>query len=177
MGLAMGDWFVLECMPGKDFDVTRKLAAAGYAVWRPLMRVTSTVRESGARKRKPQWKPRFGRYLFLEMAGSESMIWSISTTEGVHRFLARAGSDRPAIVPQEWMNFLRGASPLPDRRGLIFAPGMSVRVSAGPFTGSVGRVMGVDSCGSVHIEIHAFGRWIEIPLDSGYLDRLELCAA
>ncbi|CAN2533091.1 Transcription+antitermination+protein+RfaH [Methylocapsa aurea] len=173
----MGDWFVLECMPGKDFDVTRKLAAAGYAVWRPLMRVTSTVRESGARKRKPQWKPRFGRYLFLEMAGSESMIWSISTTEGVHRFLARAGSDRPAIVPREWMDFLRGASPLPDRRGLIFAPGMRVRVSAGPFMGSVGRVMGVDSCGSVHIEIHAFGRWIEIPLDSGYLDRLEQCAA
>lgn len=167
-------WYVVECYPGKDFDVCGKLAHVGYDVWRPIRKVTTTLRDGGLRGRRCRSVPRFGRYLFLRVELTASMRFTISTETGVRGFLKRAGDDEPAIVPDEWMDFLMFGKPIVDRRGLAFESGMRVRVNAGPLAGREGVVKSVDDGRVVKIGLDSFGC---LAIESSYLDPLvQRCA-
>lgn len=165
-------WYVIECYPGKDFDVCRRLAHTGYELWRPMKKASTTLREGGARNRHYRSVPRFGRYVFLHESLSPSRRFAISTEIGVRGFLKRAGSDEPAIVPDEWMDFLRYGKAIVDRRGVAFVVGMAVRINAGPLVGREGVVNAIDDGGPMTIGLASFGRLI---IESGYLDPLVLC--
>lgn len=162
-------WYVIECYPGKDFDVCRRLAHTGYELWRPMKKVSTTLREGATRARRCRSVPRFGRYVFLHEELSPSRRFAISTENGVRGFLKRAGSDEPAIVPDEWMDFLRYGKAIIDRRKIAFAHGMRVRVNAGPLLGREGVVKAIDDDGVVTVGLTSFGRLI---IESGYLDPL-----
>jgi transcription antitermination factor NusG len=169
-------WYVVECWPGKDAEVSRRLARDGFEVWRPMKRVESTQRADGTRKRIVRMVPRFGRYLFLAMAMTPGRQFAISTETGVRGFLKRAGGDDPAFVPDEWMQFLLYGKAIVDRRGIMFLRGMRVRVNAGKLSGWEGVVeRDVDEAGIVRVGLDAFGC---LAIESSYLDALELrCAA
>ncbi|BGE85051.1 MULTISPECIES: transcription termination/antitermination protein NusG [Methylosinus] len=167
------NWYVIECYPGQDFDVCRKLAQADYNIWRPMKKITTTLREGPMRGRRCRSVPRFGRYLFLDCELTPGRRFAISTETGVRGFLKRAGVDEPAIVPDEWMNFLMFGKAIEDRRGIVFAPGTRVTVNAGPLRGREGVVRSVDD-GTAKVILDAFGC---LAVESSYLDPLVLCRA
>jgi transcription antitermination factor NusG len=165
-------WYVVECWPGKDGEVFRRLAFSECEVWRPMKRVETTRRDGGGRRRVARDVPRFGRYLFLAMEMSPKRRLAISTQDGVRGFLKRAGGDEPAVVPEEWMQFLMYGKAMVDRRGIAFHRGMRVRVNAGKLAGWEGVVeRDVDESGIVRVGLDAFGC---LAVESGYLEPLVL---
>lgn len=155
-------WYVIECYDGKDKEAYARLAVLGYEVWRPTIVVRSMRRWVG----KPALNgaritvsaPIFGRYLFVRVEMSDSVRSSVKEQRGVRSWLCLAGSNDPAIIPDELIEHYRQ---FPHKRvdmkvGLDV--GDTVRVLHGPFTDFVGKIARVDSRGVVCAELSIFGR-------------------
>ncbi len=107
------DWYAVEAHEGKDNDACLRLASAGLHVWRPLD-ARQDARRDGAgsrirRGRAPIEKrparqdrhiARFGRYFFVEVELTRSLLREIERVSGA-RMLRPAGEEMPVPVPRE----------------------------------------------------------------------------
>jgi transcription antitermination factor NusG len=170
-------WYVVEAFEGKDFDVCLRLAAARFRVWRPIDEIKISRRWAGRKTdratRAIRKVPRFGRYLFLEVAMSDAIRWAISATPGVRGFICAAGSNEPAAVPSELIEFYRNHAPKRDARGNSIGKGDRVRIAAGPFADHEGSVVDIDKRGILRLEICIFGSPTPLIIEVGHVELVE----
>lgn len=141
-------WYIVEAVEGKDFEVCRQIAAAGWDCWRPVIEVRGTRRYKahGVEQTKPVVRKRsvFGRYVFLHECLTASMRVSIEQSPEVKRFLCFAGSEAPATVPDDVIAFYRKSleGKCSGDLAASFDIEMTdrVRISRGPATGRIGVV-------------------------------------
>jgi transcriptional antiterminator NusG len=170
-------WHVIECFEGKDREVYGRLAALGFEVWRPVLKVRSAARWDGkpleANKRKSRYVPIFGRYLFIRIEMTDSVFGAIKEQPGVDAWLCFAGSNEPAIVPDELIAHYRQLKIERVVATTIYKNGDSVRALQGPFTNLQGIVKRVDTKGVVCVEIGIFGRPTPIIFPVGHVELVE----
>jgi transcriptional antiterminator NusG len=170
-------WHVIECFEGKDREVYGRLAALGYEVWRPVLKVRSAARWNGkpleVNKRKPRYVPIFGRYLFIRIKMTDSVYGAIKEQPGIDAWLCLAGSDEPAIVPDELIAHYRQFKPERVDSTIVYKRGDIVKALQGPFATLQGLVRRVDTKGVVCVEMSIFGRPTPIIFPVGHVELVE----
>jgi len=171
-------WYVIECVEGKSREVYGRLAAMGFAVWRPVHKMRLSARwrgrPLGTIARRPRYMPIFGRYLFINIEMSDSVFGSVIEQPGVYAWLCWAGSDDPAVVPPELIEHYRAIKLHLAKSQPAFAIGDMVRALDGPFAGFEGRVVRVDAGRTLCIEIVIFGRQTPVIFPVGHVELVEL---
>jgi transcription antitermination factor NusG len=170
-------WHVIECYEGKDKEAYGRLAALGFNVWRPTIVVRSTRRWVGKPAlngaRITVYAPLFGRYLFLRVEMSDSVRSAVKEQRGVRSWLCYAGSNDPAVVPNELIEHYRQ---FPHERvdmKVAMAIGDTVRALHGPFAGHEGKISRVDLRGVVCAELCIFGRPTPVIFPVGHVALVE----
>jgi transcription antitermination factor NusG len=174
----MGNWYIIEAYEGKDFDAVLRLAAAGFNVWRPVDEVRPSLRwqgtKLGAKRRVIRKVPRFGRYLFAELDLTDAVQSAIKQMRGVHGFLCFAGTDQPAIIPPELIQFYRNYKPLRWPSLKPIGKGDRVRITGEcSFTGHEGVVEDVDKRGILRVTISIFGGPTPLIISVGHVELVE----
>jgi transcriptional antiterminator NusG len=170
-------WYVVECFEGKDREVYGRLAALGFEVWRPVLKVRSASRWEGrpleAKQRRSRYVAIFGRYLFIRVDMSDSVYSAIKEQPGVDAWLCFAGSDEPATVPDALILHYREMKLDRAEVSTVFAKGDVVRALTGPFATFQGVVSRVDSRGVLCVEMNIFGRPTPIIFPVGHVELVE----
>jgi transcription antitermination factor NusG len=142
-------WYVVEAKEGKDFDVCLKLVSAGFECWRPVEKVVVTRRVMVEGVMKPMKTEKkiaiFGRYVFLHHVMSPFLRSAVVDTPGVAGFVCMAGTEEPASVPNELVEFYRKGLKSSGEDEARFAPTDKVRIAVGPATGVIGVVKSVSN--------------------------------
>jgi transcription antitermination factor NusG len=170
-------WYVVEAFEGKDFDVALRLAAAGFNVWRPVDEIRSGARWSGKKiggnRRLIRKVARFGRYLFVELEMTDAVRWAIRTAPSVFGFICFAGTNEPAIVPRELIDFYRDNMPARGASGKDIHKTDRVRIKDGPFAFCEGVVDDVDKRGILRVTISIFGGPTPLIIEVGHVELVE----
>lgn len=174
----MGEsWYVIEAFEGRDEDVALRLCAAGFKAWRPIDEVRTSVRDRATRSRRPQRRvvkrARFGRYLFLRADLSDFVMAAVRGVRGVRDFVLAAGSESPAVVQDELIEFYRSFRPDRDRNkanAAIIKKADVVKILAGPFEGWEGRVEDIDKRGVARVLTNIFGRPTPLIIEVGHVE-------
>jgi transcription antitermination factor NusG len=170
-------WHVIECFDGKDREVYGRLAALGFEVWRPVLKVRSTSRWEGkplgATQRRSRYVAIFGRYLFIRVEMTDSIYSAIKEQPGVDAWLCFAGSDEPATVPDALILHYRQLRLDRADVSIVFTKGDVVRALQGPFATFQGVVSRVDSRGVLCVEMSIFGRPTPIIFPVGHVELVE----
>jgi transcription antitermination factor NusG len=170
-------WYVVEAFEGKDFDVALRLAAAGFNVWRPVDEIRSGARWSGKRiasnRRMVRKVARFGRYLFVELEMTDAVRWAIRTAPNVFGFICFAGTNEPAILPRELIDFYRDNLPARGAIGKDIHKADRVRIKDGPFAFCEGVVDDVDKRGILRVTISIFGGPTPLIIEVGHVELVE----
>jgi transcription antitermination factor NusG len=170
-------WHVIECFDGKDKEVYGRLAALGFEVWRPVLKIRSTSRWEGkplgATQRRPRYVAIFGRYLFIRVEMSDSVYSAIKEQPGVDAWLCFAGSDEPATVPDALISHYRQMKLDRAEASTVFSKGDVVRALTGPFATFQGVVSRLDSRGVLCVEMSIFGRPTPIIFPVGHVELVE----
>jgi transcription antitermination factor NusG len=177
-------WYVVEAYEGHDEDVALRLCAARLQAWRPVHVVRSTTRDrlskSGRLARRVIKYPRFGRYVFLraDLDGEtgSSLLRTVADMRHVVDFLRPGSQEPPSPVPDDLIAFYRRAKlPRPSAEEVArFAPGDTVRVTEGPFSGFRASVQDIDiKAGSVRILVSIFGGPTPLVIEVGHIELVE----
>lgn len=168
-------WFVIEAhaTDGSPQRAHRELAAAGFDVWMPFDLKRHPDRRAGSAKPRPPRadirSPRFGRYFFLRCHMTDSILEAVVGTASVSDILRYGGTHEPAIIPDEYIAYLRHAK-IDPVRDADFVAGDIVRMKEGPFRGFDGKVLGLDKHGILKVEVSLFGRPSVIPVEAGHVE-------
>ncbi|MGJ0505622.1 MAG: transcription termination/antitermination protein NusG [Methylocystis sp.] len=170
-------WHVIECFEGKDREVYGRLAALGFEVWRPVLKVRPSTRWSGkpleAKRQKPRYVAIFGRYLFIHIEMTDSVYGAIKEQPGVEAWLCFAGSNEPATVPDALIEHYRQFKPERVDTATVYKNGDIVRALQGPFATFHGVVDRIDSRGVLCVEMSIFGRPTPIIFPVGHVELVE----
>lgn len=170
-------WHVVECYEGRDKDAFGRLAALGFEVWRPIIKVRIMARWKGTvvKGSARQWKivPIFGNYLFANVYATDSVYNSVREQSGVRGWVCYAGSDEPAIVPDDVIECFKSYRPQAQEIHCCFGVGDIVRIGEGPFVGYSAKVMRVDSGRVVCVEMDIFGRPTPLIFPVGHVELVE----
>jgi transcription antitermination factor NusG len=170
-------WYVVEAFDGKDKEAYGRLAALGFTVWRPVVKVRTSVRWSGkpleAKRQRVRFVPLFGRYLFVRVVMSDSVFGAVKEQPGVNSWLCFAGSDEPAKVADALIEHYRHLDLKPVEKPPDFGKGDIVRALSGPFAGLHGRVDRIDSRGVLCVELSIFGRPTPTIFPVGHVELVE----
>src|SRR3990172_1002306 len=106
-------WFCAYTTPRSEFLAAGDLFVSGYTV----LNLHYRERVRHARRQHIALRPRFPRYLFVEIGDGQS-FWEVNNTRGVHSILAIHG--KPLEVPFE--EVMKPLLMLGDENGLIEPP-------------------------------------------------------
>lgn len=163
-------WYIVEAMDGKDFEVCRQIAAVGWDCWRPVIEVRATRRykSGGVEISKPvvRKRPVFGNYVFLHEVLTSAMRAAIKQSPEVKRFICLAGTEMPATVDADVIAFYQKALEGKFSGDLAAAFDVAltdrVRIVRGPATGQIGVVKAFAGLGA-HVDAGGIGIFV-VPL-------------
>jgi transcriptional antiterminator RfaH len=145
-------WFLVHAQPYSEIKAQLHLQAQGFRTFLPL--VQRTTRH--ARQFRTSRAPLFPRYLFVVLSLDRDRWRSVYGTVGVSTVITSNG--RPSPVPigvvESLINKTTGGS---IRMGADLAEGHSARITSGPFTDLVGRLVQVDAGERVRILLDIMG--------------------
>lgn len=154
-------WHLVHCKPNSEQLALRNLENQKFPAFLPLQKLTS--RKGNAFHTR--LRPLFPGYLFVAQ-GSLSGEWhKINNTRGVARLVCNAAN--PSPVPSAIMNQLFERC---DEGG-IFQPledlinGDNVKISQGPFSGTVGKIIEIEPNQRVHLLLDFMGQKSSLEID------------
>lgn len=167
-------WYVVETHESGGDKAQLALAIAGASLWRPFDVRRDPTRGKGGKPRRDIRTPRFGRYFFIHVDMSDTLLDAVRNTTGVADVLCAHGSGTPIAVPDEQIEWLK--THCDDGKACENMPVIKdhVRVKEGPFAGFEGPVMAVDKRGVLKVDILLFGRLSPIIVESGHVDIVKL---
>jgi len=161
-------WYLAQLRPNQTERARRNLERQGYGCFLPRR---ARTRRAGGQLR-PGLAPLFPGYLFVSI-GALQQWRPVNGTYGVVRLVMR-NAHTPQPVPEAVMaELLAGV----DAEGVLrpaadLAPGDTVRIEAGPMTGLVARVEGLDAAGRVGVLLEMMGQAVRASLPCDHVQRL-----
>ncbi len=162
----MTRWYVVHTQAGRENFAAGHLERQGFATYLPLYR----RQRRHARRTTLVLAPLFPRYLFVQADLARDRWQSINGTHGVHHLVCMG--DRPSPVPDGVVDAIRaraaddGVIELPPDPlcGQTFAPGETVKITAGPLADQAGVFDGLDANARVVVLLDMLGRRVRVPL-------------
>lgn len=158
----MQRWYAVNTQANQEQKAILNLRRQGYDAWLPIRRKT----RRHARRIETIKAALFPSYLFVALDVAQDRWRPINSTFGVRRLVMRG--DRPAEVPTDFVDELKAAV---DESGFS-APGATqalhagdaVRVVAGPFAESTGRLLALSDKDRVAVLLSMLGREVRAVL-------------
>jgi transcription antitermination factor NusG len=159
-------WRVLRCQTGKEFDVEKHLSLRGIEPYLPTYKALKRFPD---RRPVPIVKPLFFGYIFATYHESERH--SVLTTPFVIDVLT-FGQKQAEMEPEE-MERLRAMGSIDSIEPWTkLENGARIRVTSGPLSGAVGRILSRKGGLQVVIEIAMLGRAAKCVVDGWEIERL-----
>jgi hypothetical protein len=185
-------WHVIEAYPFCDAAVEMRLNEMdGVESWRATETVYRADRRARSRRpihkkgepRAVRIKSRFAPFVFVKLALGEEpeRRWEIErlATYGgdrlVQRFLCNAGTNEPAVIPAELIEFYRDFVPISGASPDCYVVGQRVTLADGPFRDFEGIVTIVDTRGWLWVDVAIFGRPTPVFIEVGHVRPSEMC--
>ena len=163
-------WYVVETKEGGGDRAQLALAVAGLELWRPFdVRRDPARGKSGKPRADIRW-PRFGRYFFFRAEMSDFLREAIVRAPGVAGILCESGADRPAVVPDAQIAWLKANKDHEIPVDNLPVKGDGIRIKCGPFASLEGRVKEVDKRGVIRAEIATLGRAVPVIVESAHVE-------
>jgi transcription antitermination factor NusG len=136
-------WYIVRAEEGKDSEICLALVKLNYECERFVRKVkfTRRVMVQGVERIDTLCRkiPLFGPHVFVKEIMTPTFRSAVDGMPGVEGFLCYAGSEDPASVPEELIEFYRrGDSPICARQDPGVASTDIVRVIIGPASGIIG---------------------------------------
>lgn len=171
-------WYVVEAREGAIREALLTLAlhfstkCPAYEVWAPFDSRRSPDRSRSGRPRADVRTPRFGRFVFIRCAMTDSLARAIRECAGVIDMLRCAGTEKLSSIPDEHIEHLRAAGPRSATENPYVA-GDVVQLVEGPFAGLSAKVERVDKRGVVSIALELLGRPTPIVVEVGHVKMVQ----
>jgi transcription antitermination factor NusG len=171
-------WYCLEAIEGRTTHAVLLLAVARMEVWRPFVTKRAPDRRGRSKTpgpRKDRSYPRFGRYFFVRCDLTDSLFHEIRHAPFIRGFLCASGTDKPHMIPDAEIEWLRDPVNLRERPigwEASFRKGQRVTICEDyPLWGGMsGIISAIDSRGAVKIDIDAkFGRAVPVVIEIGHV--------
>ena len=168
------NWYCIEAYDGMEHDVYLRLANAQLRVWRPVdvvrhkRRVSSHPTTTPVRLKRIS---RFGRYLFIRGAMTESFYDAVRTTPNVRRFVCAAGTQTPSIIPDELIEFYKTSNDPVIEKYSEFKVGQKIIIENGPLTNRAAIIKGVSKSSVLELELasNEIGGSARIVINAGHV--------
>jgi len=166
-------WYVVHTQAGRESFAAGHLERQGFTAYLPRCR----QQRRHARRTTQVLAPLFPRYLFVRVDFARDRWQSINGTHGVHHLVCMG--DRPSAVPDGVVEAIRaretedGMIDLPQDPllGQTFAPGETVKITAGPLADQAGLFDGLDASARVVVLLDMLGRKVPVPLRADAIAR------
>jgi len=164
-----GAWFALQVKYRHEKAVALMLGAKGYEYMLPVYNPSVC----GSRARSDA--PLFSGYVFCRL--NEGAHAPIITTPGVIRIVGCG--KRPECISASEIDALRviAKSGIRAEPHTCLSDGQWVRVTAGPLSGLVGRVLASTGIGPLVVSITLLNRAVAVPVERSWLVPIEMSAA
>lgn len=185
-------WYVVEAETSNgrgDAALCARLDEFEITAWRPMKVVYRADRR--ARSRRPIHKkgepravrdaPRFPPFVFVrcEMTDETRAGISAASTKGgtalVRRILCYAGTNTPAVIPDELIQFYRDYVPATGATVTAYELGQVVEITEGPLAGWCGQIESIDKRGTLTVGVDAYGRLMPVVIEVGHVRPSEMC--
>mgnify|MGYP001031712317 CR=1 FL=1 len=155
-------WFLVHCKPNGEQMAVRNLENQDFSTFLPLQKLTNR-KGLGF---ETQLRPLFPGYIFVAQDPDAVQWRKINSTRGVARLVCLATDPRP--VPLIIMNQLFECC---DPNGVFqqrvdFITGDKVKISQGPFSGMIGKIIEIEPSQRVHVLFDFLGQKSKVIVDS-----------
>lgn len=159
-------WFAVYVAPRADRKAETHLQERGFDAYSPCERV---YRRKSRDRSEPVNVPILPGYVFVQVRFPEQSFRAATLADGVQGFVTIC--DRPAEIPSAWVDELRAAETRGDfdrtkPRGLVWAKGTKVKITAGTLQGFAGQIAEASGKGAkVKVLLDAIGAMAGKPVD------------
>ncbi|WP_171101947.1 transcription termination/antitermination protein NusG [Ruegeria sp. HKCCD7255] len=162
-------WFAAQLRPNMRLIAERNLTRQGFKTFCPTRWETARV----GRKLRTKAQPLFPGYLFVGFTPQSARWQVINNTRGVNRLITDARLN-PAPIPPDFMTALRARC---DAEGVLqpdrgLAPGDTVRIFSGPFSGELSRIEKLDQHQRLQVLIQILGRAVRATVSRDVVERV-----
>jgi len=146
-------WYAVHTQPHREMRAATNLKNQDFSVFLPRHR--KTVRH--ARQFRTLEAPLFPRYLFVRLAIGRDRWRCVNSTHGVSQLIMEGEAPKP--VPPGVVDEMQAIA---EPSGLLaldprLRPGQQVRITTGPFTGLVGKLLTLDDNQRVNVLLNILG--------------------
>jgi transcription antitermination factor NusG len=166
MAKIVQEWRVVYTNPRAEKKVTEELIKRGITVYFPQVK---KLRVWSDRKK---WvdMPLFNSYLFVCINPQEHD--AVLAVQGVVKYIRYNG--KPAVIREEAIDQIKRL--LANEADLVvtneeFAPGVRVRISAGPMIGLIGELVEIKSAHRFIIRLGELGQTILVNMPPAYIEK------
>lgn len=154
-------WFIAHCKPNSEKIALRNLENQGFSAFMPLQEVT---RRRGTTF-QTKLKPLFPGYIFVAQDPFAAQWRKINNTRGVARLVCLGAGPTP--VPPTIMSqlFERCDATGIFQQSVNLVSGDNVKISQGPFSGTIGKIIEIEPNQRVHLLFDFMGQTSKLELD------------
>lgn len=155
-------WYLVHCKSNSEQIALRNLENQDFPAFLPLQKLTKR-KSSGFQTRI---RPMFPGYMFVAQDPDAGQWRKINSTRGVARLVCLAAEPTP--VPMFIMNelFERCDGNGVFQRSEKLVNGDNVKISQGPFSGMIGKIIDIEPSQRVHLLLDFLGQKSRIAIDS-----------
>lgn len=155
-------WYLVHCKPNSEQMALRNLENQDFTAFLPLQKLTNR-KSSGFQTRI---RPLFPGYMFVAQDPIAGQWRKINSTRGVARLVCLAAEPTP--VPLLIMNelFERCDANGVFQRSEKLVNGDVVKISQGPFSGMIGKIVEIEPSHRVHLLLDFLGQKSRMAIDS-----------
>ena len=155
-------WYLVHCKPNGEQMAFRNLKNQGFSTFLPLQKLTNR-KGLGFQTRV---RPLFPGYMFVAQNPDAGQWRKINSTRGVARLVCFAADPTP--LPRIIMNQLLERC---DANGVFqqsvnLVTGDNVKISRGPFSGMIGKIIEIEPSQRVHLLLDLLGQESKMTIDS-----------
>ena len=154
-------WYLVHCKSNSEKMALRNLDNQGFSSFMPLQEVT---RRRGVTF-QTKLKPLFPGYIFVAQNPFAGQWRKINNTRGVARLVSLGAGPTP--VPPTIMNqlFERCDATGIFQQSVNLVTGDNVKISQGPFSGTIGKIIEIEPDQRVHLLFNFMGQTSKLELD------------
>lgn len=155
-------WYLVHCKPNGEQMALRNLENQGFTTFLPLQKLTNR-KGNGFQTRI---RPLFPGYMFVAQDPDAGQWRKINSTRGVARLVCLAAGPTPLPLFIMDQLFERCDAEGVFQQSVNLITGDNVKISQGPFSGMIGKIIEIEPSQRVHLLLDFLGRKSRLAIDS-----------
>jgi transcriptional antiterminator RfaH len=154
-------WYIVHCKPNSEQIAFRNLANQDFSAFLPLQKLTNRKGISF----QTRTRPLFPGYMFVAQNPNAGQWRKINNTRGVARLVCLAADPTPVprIVMNQLFEHCDGNGVF--RQSVNLVTGDNVKISQGPFSGMIGKIIEIEPSQRVHLLLDLLGQKSKMTID------------